>query len=130
MSEGVKDFFNTHGKDIAVLLGVLVTAYFTIQANVKDIQALKEKDIEIEANKVGNSTMVLKEQFLSSELGRIEDDINDLNDRLDKKIKIISEQQVKIHILTVQVQVQEALIQQGAGERANIWQNYNRINCK
>jgi chromosome segregation ATPase len=130
MSEGVKDFFNTHGKDLAMLAVVAVGAYFTIQANVKDIADLKLKDAEIEANKVGNSTMILKEQYLSSELGRIEEEINDLNTRLDKKIKIISAQQTEIHLLNVQISVQEALINQGISERANIWQNYNRINCK
>ena len=126
----VKDFFNTHGKDIAVVLFMAVSAYFTIQSNTESIKGLEAKIVELEANKVGNSTMILKEQFLSSELGRIEDDFNDLNVRLSKKIKIISEQQIQIHILNVQVQVQDALIKQGAGERANIWQNYNRINCK
>ena len=130
MSEGVKNFFNNHGKDIAMLMFVIVSAWFTLQSHGEKIAALELKDIEIEKNKVGNSTMILKEQFLSSELGRIEEEISDLNTRLDKKIRIITKQQTEIHLLNVQVSVQQAQINQGIGERSNIWQNYNRINCK
>jgi len=84
----LKEFITNNAFNIGALLVGVVIAWVTIQANSEDIIILQEKNKEIELNKVSNSTMILKEQFLSSELQRIEAEINDLNIRLDKKIKI------------------------------------------
>ncbi len=126
----MNDFLKSNARDIGMICFLAIGAYFTIQSNTEDIISLQEADVELESNKVGNSTMILKEQFLQSELGRIEEEIKDLNVRLDKKIKIISAQQTEIHLMSVKIAVQQAQINQGIGERSNIWQNYNRINCK
>lgn len=130
MSEGVKNFFNNHGKDIAMGAVFLVSAYFAIQTNTSDIAHNTEKIKELEKHKVSNSTMILKEQFLQSELIGIENQFKSLKIKLNKKSLLIAAQQTQTHLLTVQLAVQQAQINQGINERGNIWQNYNRINCK
>ncbi len=127
MSENVKNFFNNHGKDIAVVIFLGIGAYFAIQTNTADIGHLYDKIKDVDTHKVSNSTMVLKEQFLQSELGRIEEEIHDLNVRLDKKIKIISTQETIIHELTVQVAVLETITDQNAGELTGIWKFINKF---
>lgn len=127
MSENVKNFFNNHGKDIAVVIFLGIGAYFAIQTNTADIVHLYDKIKDVDTHKVSNSTMVLKEQFLQSELGRIEEEIHDLNVRLDKKIKIISTQETIIHELTVQVAVLETITDQNAGELTGIWKFINKF---
>ena len=127
MSEGVKDFFSNHGKDLMMGLVFLVGLYFTIQANTKDIEILKDKNKELENNKVSKSAMVLKEQFLQAELVRIEDDIADLNSRLDKKIKIIKAQDVVISDLTVRVSVLETKTEQNEDELSGVWKFINKF---
>jgi len=106
---------------------LVIGAYFTIQSNTEDIIALQEKDIKLESNKVGNSTMILKEQFLQAELNRIEDELNDLNTRLDKKIKIIKSQDEIISDLSVRVAVLETKTAQNEDELKGVWKFINKF---
>ena len=110
-----------------MVLFLAIGAYFTIQSNTEDIISLQKKDIELENNKVGNSTMVLKEQFLGAELNKIEEEISDLNIRLDKKIKIIKAQDEIISDLTVKVAVLETKTDQNEGELKGIWKFINKF---
>ena len=123
----MNDFLKSNAKDIGMIFFLAIGAYFTIQSNTEDIISLQKKDIELEANKVGNSTMVLKEQFLSAELNKIEEEISDLNIRLDKKIKIIKSQDVVISDLTVRVAVLETKTDQNEGELTGIWKFINKF---
>ena len=123
----MNDFLKSNAKDIGMIFFLAIGAYFTIQSNTEDIISLQKKDVELEANKVGNSTMVLKEQFLSAELNKIEEEISDLNIRLDKKIKIIKSQDVVISDLTVRVAVLETKTDQNEGELTGIWKFINKF---
>ena len=123
----MNDFLKSNAKDIGMIFFLAIGAYFTIQSNTEDIISLQKKDVELEANKVGNSTMVLKEQFLSAELSKIEEEISDLNIRLDKKIKIIKAQDVVISDLTVRVAVLETKTDQNEGELTGIWKFINKF---
>ena len=71
--------------------------------------------------------MILKEQFLQSELQRIESEINDLNIRLDKKIKIINELEEEIECYSIQTQVQEQRLKQNESELDNLWKFTNKF---
>ena len=130
MTQKVEDFFSKHAKDLGILLIIVIGAYFTIQTNTKDIASLSTKIEEIEGNKVSNATMVLKEQYLKAELERIEDDIHDIEDRLDKKVRILNEADDNLEDLKIETAVLCARVEQTGSELRNIWNNYNRINCK
>jgi len=123
----LKEFITNNAFNIGALLVGVVIAWVTIQANSEDIIILQEKNKEIELNKVSNSTMILKEQFLSSELQRIEAEINDLNIRLDKKIKIINELEEEIECYSIQTQVQEQRLKQNESELDNLWKFTNKF---
>lgn len=123
----MKEFITNNAFNIGALLVGVVIAWVTIQANSEDIIILQEKNKEIELNKVSNSTMILKEQFLSSELQRIEAEINDLNIRLDKKIKIINELEEEIECYSIQTQVQEQRLKQNESELDNLWKFTNKF---
>ena len=123
----MNDFLKSNARDIGILCFVAIGAYFTIQSNTDAIVSLQEADIELENNKVGNSTMILKEQFLQAELSKIEEEISDLNIRLDKKIKIIKAQDVIISDLTVRVSILETKTEQNEGELSGIWKFINKF---
>ncbi len=123
----MNDFLKSNARDIGMICFLAIGAYFTIQSNTEDIIALQEKDIELESNKVGNSTMILKEQFLQAELNRIEDELNDLNTRLDKKIKIIKAQDEIISDLSVRVAVLETKTAQNEDELKGVWKFINKF---
>ena len=98
----MKEFISNNAFNIGALLVGIVVAWVTIQANSEDIISIQGKLKELDNHKVSNSTMILKEQFLQSELQRIESEINDLNIRLDKKIKIINELEEEIECYSIQ----------------------------
>jgi hypothetical protein len=123
----LNDFLKSNAKDIGMIFFLAIGAYFTIQSNTEDIISLQKKDVELEANKVGNSTMVLKEQFLDAELSKIEEEISDLNIRLDKKIKIIKAQNDIIFDLSVRLAVVETKTDQNEGELTGIWKFINKF---
>lgn len=123
----MKEFITNNAFNIGALLVGVVIAWVTIQANSEDIIALQNKHKELEEHKVSNSTMVLKEQFLSSELQRIEEEIKDLNVRLDKKIKIINELEEEVKCYSIQTQVQEQRLKQNEGELNNLWKFTNKF---
>jgi len=123
----LNDFLKSNARDIGMICFLVIGAYFTIQSNTEDIIALQEKDIKLESNKVGNSTMILKEQFLQAELNRIEDELNDLNTRLDKKIKIIKSQDEIISDLSVRVAVLETKTAQNEDELKGVWKFINKF---
>ncbi len=123
----MKEFITNNAFNIGALLVGVVIAWVTIQANSEDIIALQNKHKELEEHKVSNSTMILKEQFLSSELQRIEAEIKDLNSRLDKKIKIINELEEEIQCYSIQTQVQEQRLKQNEGELNNLWKFTNKF---
>ena len=126
----MKDLLANNAASIAILVIGAIGAYFMLQAHDEQIKALQLKDVELENNKVGNSTMILKEQFLASELLGIDNQFKNITIKLNKKSALISNLQTEIHLMAVQIAVQQAQINQGIGERGNMWQNYNRINCK
>jgi capsule polysaccharide export protein KpsE/RkpR len=123
----MKEFITNNAFNIGALLVGVVIAWVTIQANSEDIIALQNKHKELEEHKVSNSTMILKEQFLQSELQRIEAEIKDLNSRLDKKIKIINELEEEIQCYSIQTQVQEQRLKQNEGELNNLWKFTNKF---
>ncbi len=123
----MKEFITNNAFNIGALLVGVVVAWVTIQANSEDIISLQGKLKELDAHKVSNSTMILKEQFLQSELQRIESEINDLNIRLDKKIKIINELEEEIECYSIQTQVQEQRLKQNESELDNLWKFTNKF---
>ncbi len=123
----MKEFISNNAFNIGALLVGIVVAWVTIQANSEDIISLQGKLKELDAHKVSNSTMILKEQFLQSELQRIESEINDLNIRLDKKIKIINELEDEIECYSIQTQVQEQRLKQNESELDNLWKFTNKF---
>lgn len=123
----MKEFISNNAFNIGALLVGIVVAWVTIQANSEDIISLQGKLKELEEHKVSNSTMILKEQFLQSELQRIESEINDLNIRLDKKIKIINELEGEIECYSIQTQVQEQRLKQNESELDNLWKFTNKF---
>ncbi len=123
----MKEFISNNAFNIGALLVGIVVAWVTIQANSEDIISLQGKLRELEEHKVSNSTMILKEQFLQSELQRIESEINDLNIRLDKKIKIINELEEEIECYSIQTQVQEQRLKQNESELDNLWKFTNKF---
>ncbi len=123
----MKEFITNNAFNIGALLVGIVVAWVTIQANSEDIISLQGKLKELEEHKVSNSTMILKEQFLQSELQRIESEINDLNIRLDKKIKIINELEEEIECYSIQTQVQEQRLKQNESELDNLWKFTNKF---
>ena len=126
----MKDLLANHAPSIAIVVFGAIGAYFMLQAHDDQIKALQVKDIELEAHKVGNSTMILKDQATDASFLRVDEEIDDIIGKLNKKSMLISALQSQIHLMAVQVAVQQAQINQGIGERGNMWQNYNRINCK
>ena len=116
----MNDFVKSNAIYIDMICLLAIGAYFTIQSNTEDIISLQNKDVELESHKVSKSAMVLKEQFLQAELSRIEDDISDLNNRLDKKIKIIKAQDAIIIDLSIRVAVIETKTDQNEGELKGI----------
>ena len=84
----MKDILKDNIWNILVLVVSLIGMYFSVQSNTKEIELLKLDIVELEANKVSNSVMSLKEQFLASELKTIEDRITHIDERLTKKIKL------------------------------------------
>lgn len=126
-TSATKDFFNNHGKDIVVIIFFCIGAYFTIESNTSSIEKNKQSIEELEKNKVSNATMILKEQFLGSELQRIEEEIRDLNTRLSKKIKIINDQDKKIVELEIQIAIHETRLKQGESERKGLWRFTNKF---
>ncbi len=123
----MREFITNNAFNIGALLVGIVVAWVTIQANSEDIISLQGKLKELDAHKVSNSTMILKEQFLQSELQRIESEINDLNIRLDKKIKIINELEEEIECYSIQTQVQEQRLKQNESELDNLWKFTNKF---
>ena len=123
----MREFITNNAFNIGALLVGIVVAWVTIQANSEDIISLQGKLKELDNHKVSNSTMILKEQFLQSELQRIESEINDLNIRLDKKIKIINELEEEIECYSIQTQVQEQRLKQNESELDNLWKFTNKF---
>ena len=123
----MKEFISNNAFNIGALLVGIVVAWVTIQANSEDIISIQGKLKELDDHKVSNSTMILKEQFLQSELQRIESEINDLNIRLDKKIKIINELEEEIECYSIQTQVQEQRLKQNESELDNLWKFTNKF---
>jgi hypothetical protein len=123
----VKDVLKDNVWNILVLVVSLIGMYFTVQSNTKEIESLNEKIIELEANKVSNSVMRLKEQFLASELTAIDDRISHIDERLTKKIKLQNEMEADLSCLVTEVAVHEQQIKQAESELDGLWVFTNKF---
>ena len=87
----MKDLLANNAASIAILIFGAIGAYFMLQAHDEQIKGLQKKIIEIETNKVSKSEMALKETFAAAKIQTIQADITHIDQRLDKKIKVINE---------------------------------------
>jgi len=123
----MKDILKDNVSNIMVVLFGIIGAYFTIQANTKEIQTLNDKIIELEANKVSVSTMNLKEQFLASKLMTIEEEIKHIDGRLTKKIKLQNLMESDLSHLVTDVAVHEQRLNQCESELDGTWVFINKF---
>ena len=123
----MKDLLKDNAFNIIIIIFGAVGSYFTVQANSKEIQALNEKIVELESNKVSVSTMDLKEQFLASKLLTIESDMDHINERLTKKIKLQNEMNDELKCIITDTAVQESRLRQNEGELDGVWKFINKF---
>jgi len=123
----MKDILKDNVSNIFVVVFAVIGAYFTIQANTKEIEALKLKDIELERNKVSVATMDLKEQFLASKLLTIEQEIIHIDGRLTKKIKLQNLMEADLSHLVTDVAVHEQRLNQCESELDGTWVFINKF---
>lgn len=123
----MKDLLKDNAWNIIVAVIMIIGTYFTVQSNTKEIEVLKLKIVEIEANKVSNSTMNLKEQFLASKLSSIEGEIVYLDERLSKKIKMQNVMNDEINCLLVETAVHSQRLKQNESELDGLWKFTNKF---
>lgn len=123
----MKDILKDNIWNILVLVVSLIGMYFSVQSNTKEIELLKLDIIELEANKVSNSVMDLKEQFLASKLLTIEGEITHIDGRLTKKIKLQNEMEANLSCLVTEVAVHEQRIKQAESELDGTWKFINKF---
>ena len=123
----MKELLANNAASIAILIFGAIGAYFTLQAHDEQINALEQKIVEIEANKVSKSELALKETFAAAEMQTLKSDIQHIDQRLDKKIKVVNELAEDVSCISEQTAVQEERISQGEDERGNLWKFTNKF---
>ena len=123
----MKDVLRDNVWNILVLVVSLIGMYFTVQLNTARIESLELKDDELEANKVSNSVMLLKEQFLASKLSTIEEEIKHIDERLTKKIKLQNQMEADLSCLVTDVAVHEQRLKQNESELNGVWVFINKF---
>ena len=123
----MKDVLKDNVWNILVLCVSLIGMYFTVQSNTKEIELLKLEIVELEDNKVSNSVMALKEQFLASKLHSIEERISHIDERLTKKIKMQNEMEADLSLLVTDVAVHGQRLKQNESELDGTWKFINKF---
>ena len=123
----MKELLANNAASIAILVFGAIGAYFMLQAHDEQIKALQEKIIEIEENKVSNSEMRWKEQYAATQLLEIRNDLAHIDQRLDKKIKVVNELKESVTCISEQTAVQEQRLKQNEGELDGLWKFTNKF---
>ena len=123
----MKDVLKDNIWNILVLVVTVIGMYFSVQSNTKEIELLKLDIVELEANKVSNSVMDLKEQFLASKLTTIEGEIEYLTSRLDKKVKVQNVMSEELALLVTDVAVHNQRLNQNESELNGTWKFINKF---
>ena len=123
----MKDVLKDNIWNILVLVVTVIGMYFSVQSNTKEIELLKLDIVELEANKVSNSVMDLKEQFLASKLTTIEGEITYLTSRLDKKVKVQNVMSEELALLVTDVAVHNQRLNQNESELNGTWKFINKF---
>lgn len=123
----MRELLANNAASIAIVVFGAIGAYFMLQAHDEQIKVLQEKIVEIEANKVSKSELALKETFAASEMEKIRTDIKHIDQRLDKKIRIINELDDELHLVLEANVNQEARLKETESELKGVWKFVNKF---
>ena len=123
----MKDFFSNNAFSIAAVVFAIFGSYFMLQSHEEQIVTLQEKIKELEENKVSKSELALKETFAAAQMNTIKADITHIDQRLDKKIKLMNVMDKEIVRISEENVDQEVRIEQGEGELEGLWRFTNKF---
>lgn len=123
----MKDFLSNNAFSIATVVFFAIGSYFMLQSHEDKIIALEAKIEELEENKVSKDELALKETFAAAQMNTIKADIAHIDQRLDKKIKVINGLKEDLNCISEQTAVQEQRIEQNEGELGGLWGFTNKF---